>query len=104
MKKKGRASDYSNVKDYPKFGSFVRAVIGLPFVPLDRMDEAVAIIKNIGRANSGARRIFCKSMLKYLDDTWLNGAIPRRVWNMFQHRGVTTNNHAEVSIAHDDGK
>ena len=39
-----------------------------------------------------------------LDDSWLNGAIPRRVRNMFQHRGVTTNNHAEVSIEHDDGK
>ena len=40
-------------------------------------------------------------MTKYLDDTWLNGAIPRRVWNMFQHRRVTANNHAEVSIEHD---
>lgn len=104
MKKKGRASDYSNVKDYPKFGSFVRAVIGLPFVPINRIDEAVDIIKNLGRINTGTRKVFCKTMIKYLEDTWLNGAIPRKVWNMFQHRGVTTNNHAEVSIAHDDDR
>ena len=71
---------------------------------MDRMDEAVDIIKNIARVNTSVREIFFKSMIKYLDDTWLNGAIPKRVWNMFQHRGVTTNNHAEVSIAHDDGK
>ena len=68
------------------------------------MDVAVDIIKNLARANTSVRRIFCKSMTKYLDDTWLNGTIPRRVWNMFQHRVVITNNHAEVSIEHDDGK
>ena len=91
------------MKDYPKFGSFVRAVIGLPFAPIDRIDGAVDIIKKLGKANTGVRRVFCKLMIKYLDETWLNSAIPRKVWNMFQHRGVTTNNHAEVSIAHDDG-
>ena len=30
VKKKNRAPDYSNVDEFPKFGSFVRAVIGLP--------------------------------------------------------------------------
>ena len=48
-------------------------------VSMDSMDVAVDIIKNLARANTIVRRIFCKSMTKYLDDTWLNGAIPRRV-------------------------
>ena len=71
---------------------------------MDRMDEAVHIIKNIARVNTSVREIFFKSMIKYLDDTWLNVAIPRIVWNMFQHRCLTANNHAEISIEHDYGK
>ena len=98
VKKKNRASDYSDVKTYPKFGSFVRAVIGLPYVPLERMEEAMVILNRMANTNTGPRQQFCKDMVKYLRDTWLDGSIPRDVWNMYNHRGVTTNNYAEVSI------
>ena len=27
--------------------------------------------------------------------TWLDGSIPRKVWNMYDHKGVSTNNNAE---------
>ena len=98
MKKKGRAADYSAVKNFPKFGSFVRAVIGLPYVPLERVEEAMAILRMMAKDNTGSRFKFCKELLKYLCHTWLDGSIPRAVWNMYKHRGVTTNNHAEVSF------
>ena len=58
----------------------------------------MAVLERIAMANTGARRKFCKFMIKYLRATWLNGSIPREVWNMYQHEGVTTNNHAEVII------
>ena len=90
------ATDYTNIKEYPKFGSFVRAVIGLPYAPLERLEEAVDVLKKLARAVSGQRRKFCCHMLKYLRKTWLDGGIPRQLWNMYQHRGVTTNNHAEA--------
>ena len=28
-------------------------------------------------------------------NTWINGSFPPETWNMFQHEGQTTNNHAE---------
>ena len=92
------ATTYSDTKSFPKFGSFVRAVVGLPFTPLERLEEAMAVLEKIAMANTGARRKFCKFMIKYLRATWLDGSIPREVWNMYQHEGVTTNNHAEVII------
>ena len=95
VKKKNRAQDYSNVEDYPKFGSFVRAVIGLPYVPLDRMEEAMDILKKKMKATTGPRKKFAKELIAYLQRTWLEGSIPLEVWNMFDHRGVSTNNHAE---------
>lgn len=90
------ASAYSDSGTYPKFGSFVRAVLGLPFAPLERLDEAMVILENIAKANTGPRGRFCQHLLKYLRNTWLDGPIPREVWNMFKHQGVTTNNNAEV--------
>ena len=90
------ANFYSDSKTYPKFGSFVRAVIGLPFCPLDRLEEAIAILKKIAMANDGVRHKFCLSLLRYLRRTWVDGSIPPEVWNMFEHQGVTTNNHAEA--------
>ena len=95
MKKKNRAVDYSNVKDYPKFGSFIRAVIGLPYVPLNRIEEAMEILRRMRRSTTGPRRKFSKDLISYLQRTWLDGSIPREVWNMFDHKGVATNNHAE---------
>ena len=62
----------------------------------------MSILDKLSKTNDGARKKFCKEMIKYLRDTWLDGSIPREVWNMYQHRGVPTNNHAEVSIAYDD--
>ena len=90
------APAYSDANLYPKFGSFVRAVIGLPYTPLKRLDEAMKILEKMAQATTGSRRKFCQHLLKYLYKTWLNGCIPREVWNMYQHPGVTTNNHAEA--------
>ena len=71
------AKYYTDAKTYPKFGHFIRAVIGLPFAPLERLEEALGIISRMAKAR-------------------LDGNIPREVWNMYQHPGETTNNHAEV--------
>ena len=89
------ATYYSDSKNFPKFGSFVRAVIGLPYVPLERLEEAFRILQKLGRDNTEKRKKFCKIMLDYLRRTWLDGVIPREVWNMYEHSGVATNNHAE---------
>ena len=62
---------------------------------LERLDEAIKILRKIAKANDGKRKKFCLNMLEYLEKQWLNGNVPREVWNMYLHKGVTTNNHAE---------
>ena len=83
------ATTYSDVKNSPKFGHFIRAVIGLPYAPLDRLEEAMRVLEKIAKTNIVQRK-FCHQMLQYLWKTWLDGNIPRRVWNMYQHQGVKT--------------
>ena len=95
VKKRNMATTYSDVKNSPKFGHFIRAVIGLPYAPLDRLEEAMRVLEKIAKTNIVQRK-FCHQMLQYLWKTWLDGNIPRRVWNMYQHQGVKTNNHAEA--------
>ena len=55
MKKKGMAVDYGDVKNHPKFGTFIRAVIGLAYVPLERIEEAFRILQKLGKANTTKR-------------------------------------------------
>ena len=64
-------------------------------MPLDRMEEAMDILKKKIKATTGPRKKFAKELIAYLQRTWLEGSIPLEVWNMFDHRGVSTNNHAE---------
>ena len=68
-----------DVKTYPKFGTFVRAVIGLPYVLLERLDEAIKILRKIAKANDGKRKKFCLNMFEYLEKQRLNGNVPREV-------------------------
>ena len=56
----------------------------------------MSILEKMAKATSGPRKKFCHHLLNYLRSTWLDGSIPREVWNMYQHQGVTTNNHAEA--------
>ena len=74
-------------------------VIGLPYVPLERMEEAMGVLGKLSMMNTGPRKRFCKEMIKYLRKTWLDGSIPRAVWNMYNHKGVSTNNHVEVGLS-----
>ena len=78
------AQFYSDSPTYPKFGSFIRAVIGLPFCPLDRLDEAMNILERMAKATTGSREKFCQHMIRYLRRTWLVGVIPHEVPGDYQ--------------------
>ena len=89
-------------KSGDKFGGFVRACISLPFVPLSKLEDGVNIIRRLGRTLPTEREVdFASSMVRYLDSFWLNGRYPRETWNIFEHRGNRTNNHAEGEIKKD---
>ena len=40
---------------------------------------------------------FAASIVRYLDEHWMNGQYPWPSWNVFEHRGDRTNNRAENS-------
>ena len=86
---------YYNDKKHAKFGAFIRAVIGLPYVPLDRMFEGVKNLYMLANKLQGKLKTFAIKMINYIEDYWLNGNYPPETWNMFCHDGITTNNHAE---------
>ena len=94
VSKNGLKPVYSDVKN-SKFAGFVRACIGLPYVPLERLNEGVRNLYILATRLKGRQRRFSVKMIKYIEKTWIRGAYPPATWNMFQHEGVKTNNHAE---------
>ena len=82
-------------KHNPKFGAFIRAVIGLPYVPLNKLDERMRNLKYLASKHDGKLKIFSSKLCQYLEDSWLHGNYPPSTWNMFEHDGVKTNDHAE---------
>ena len=92
MSKSGFKSDYSN-KSSPQFGSFVRAILGLGYVPLYRFKEALRNLYVLAKRLMGRQR---KRLIEYLQKVWVNGNFPPETWVMFQHDGKTTNNLPEI--------
>ena len=95
VSKSGFKSDYSN-KSCLKFSSFIRSIIGLAFVPLDRFSEGVRNLFVLAKRLSGRQKKFAVKMIDYVSRVWVNGHYPPETWNMFQHEGVTTNNNSEA--------
>ena len=59
MARNGLKSDYSNSDPkYRKFSSFVRAVLGLLYVPIPRMREGIRELYILGRSLTGRHRWF----------------------------------------------
>ena len=71
----------------------------IPFVPISQLEDAMNVLRRLGRALSTDRETnFAISMVQYLDATWMNGPYSKSSWNVFEHRGDRTNNHAEGTI------
>jgi transposase-like protein len=77
--------------------SFVRAIIGLPFVPLDRLREGRQNLDVLANKLQDKKKQFrfAKKTLTYVDSNWIEGIYPPESWNMFDHDGITTNNFQE---------
>ena len=87
---------YSDVKN-PEFSSFIKATLSLPFVPLERLDQALDILRSLQQKIKPKKAAtFAKQFLKYIEKTWINSKrFPPKTWNFFMYDGVTTNNFAE---------
>ena len=81
-----------------KLNNLVRAALGLPFVPIERIQngEAMKVLTDLANEIDEPKvKKFAIGFLKYIDKTWLKGNYALETWNLFLHEGVTTNNYAE---------
>ena len=96
VKKSGFQTYYSIRSTEPKFGSFVRAVLGLPFVKIDELDRGMKNVEKLSNMICDVNcKKFAKDMIGYLNSQWIHGAIDPKIWNMFLHKGARTNNNCE---------
>ena len=70
VSKSGFKSDYSN-KSCLKFSSFIRSIIGLAFVPLDRFSEGVRNLFVLAKRLSGRQKKFAVKMIDYVSRVWV---------------------------------
>ena len=78
--------------------NLVRAALGLPFVPIERIQngEALNVLMELANEIKEPRvKKFAMGFIKYIEKTWLKGSYPLETWNLYLHEGVTTNNYAE---------
>ena len=78
------------------FSSFIRAAIGLAYVPLNKVDLAFGILKKMALELKGKKiKAFGQNFLKYYEKVWLGKNYSRESWNMHMHKGISSNNVSE---------
>ena len=82
-------------KDCPQFSSFIRAILGLGYVPLERFREGLRNLYILAKRLTGKQRRFAVQMIDYVLRYWVNGSHPPSSWVMYKHDGSVTNNHSE---------
>ena len=95
LSKVGKSGFKGDYQSCPDFGSFVRAIFGLPYVPLSRLAEGVRNLYILAKKLDDRQAKFALVMIHYVQKTWINGSFPPETWNMYQHEGQTTNNCSE---------
>ena len=95
LSKVGKSGFKSDYQSSPEFGSFIRAIFGLAYVPLSRLAEGVRNLYILAKKLDDRQAKFALVMIHYVQKTWINGSFPPETWNMYQHEGQTTNNHSE---------
>ena len=79
-----------------KLAVFIRASIGLPYVPLNRINEGVKLLQELAKELKGKQYDFGQKFVSYMMTTWINGNFEPSTWNFYAHRGITTNNNNEA--------
>ena len=82
-------------KDRPQFSSFLRAILGLGYVPLERFREGLRNLYILAKRLTGKQRRFAVQMIDYVLRYWVNGSHPPSSWVMYKHGGAVTNNHSK---------
>ena len=71
VSKSGFKRDYQQC---PDFSAFIRATLGLAYVPLARLTEAVRNLYILAKKLTDRQVSFAVSFLKYIERSWINGS------------------------------
>ena len=81
------------------FRDFIRSVIALAFLPLNQIEAA---IDDLRAATFNEESAFYEKMnkfkdeyLDYIEDTWIHGSFPPKLWNQWKKASNLTNNNNE---------
>ena len=95
VNKRGFKQDFSDVKKNGTFCGFIRAILGLPQVPLQRLNQGIRNLYIICRRLTGKQRSFGIKMIKYVEKVWIRGNHKPVSWNVHKEETVSTNNNSE---------
>ena len=95
VNKRGFKQDISDVKKNGTFCGFIRAILGLPQVPLQRLNQGIRNLYIICRRLTGKQRSFGIKMIKYVEKVWIRGNQKPVSWNVHKEETVSTNNNSE---------
>ena len=93
--KRGFKQDFSDVRKNGAFCGFIRAILGLPYVPLERLKEGIRNLYIICRRLTGKQQTFGMKMIKYVEKYWIRGNHRPVTWNVYKSETVSTNNNSE---------
>ena len=63
----------------------VKAGIGLAFVPPERFEDALSILRKMAKESDKRVQKFCYKFVKYLEKTWIRGKYGTS-WNFYMHK------------------
>ena len=74
--------------EFVKLASFVRAAIGLPYVPLEDIEKGFNHLKKLAKELKGKDQSkFGREFIAYVKNTWMEGNYAPETWNYYNHRG-----------------
>ena len=72
LSKVGKSGFKSDYQSSPEFGSFIRAIFGLAYVPLSRLAEGVRNLYILAKKLDDRQAKFALVMIHYVQKTWIN--------------------------------
>lgn len=88
----GMSCEYKNNK---KFKKFIQSVRALAYLPLTDIQSAIDTELKGWSFEDERVENFKNLMIDYIQDYWVDGVFPPRVWNVWKHTDDATNNQNE---------
>ena len=73
------------------FRSFVKSAVGIAHIPKEDIEAAVEVLRRF-KFDDDEVLEFQEYLVNYIEDYWINGVFPPRVWSAWDRDDATNNN------------